>query len=48
MYLDPVLVMNTIRSQTFSFRSVQADTMNNLINHFLLYFKTPSSAGGDD
>lgn len=48
MYLDPLLVLNTIRSQTFSFRSVQADTMNNLINHFLLYFKTPSSAGGDD
>lgn len=48
MYLDPVLVLNTIRSQTFSFRSVQADTMHNLINHFLQYFKTPNAAGVDD
>ena len=48
MYLDPVLVLNTKRSHTYSFRSVQADNMNNLINHFLKYFENPNVGGVDD
>lgn len=50
MYLDAVLVVITSRSQTYSFRSVHADNMNDLINQFLNYFSraNANAAGADD
>lgn len=48
MYLDAVLVLTTSRSSTYSFRSLHADNMNDLINHFLKYFNSPNTAGADD
>lgn len=48
MYLDAVLVVNTSRSSTYTFRSPHADDMDNLINHFLKYFNNPNTAGADD
>ncbi|XP_078379190.1 myosin-VIIa-like isoform X1 [Oculina patagonica] len=48
MYLDAVLVVNTSRSSTYTFRSPHADDMDNLINHFLKYFNSPNTAGADD
>lgn len=48
MYLDAVLVVNTSRSSTYTFRSPHADDMHNLINYFLKYFNSPNTAGSDD
>ena len=47
MYLDAVLVLTTSRSTTYSFRSLHADNMNDLINHFLK-FNSSNTAGVDD
>lgn len=48
MYLDAVLVLNTSRSSTYTFRSPHADDMHHLINHFLKYFNSPSAVAGAD
>lgn len=48
MYLDAVLVVNTSRSSTYTFRSPQSDDMHDLINHFLKYFNSPSAVAGAD
>jgi len=47
MYLDAVLVLTTVRSTTYSFRSLHADNMSDLINHFLK-FNSSNTAGADD
>jgi len=48
MYLDAVLMLTTSRSTTYSFRSLHADNMNDLINHFLKYSNGSNIAGVDD
>ena len=48
MYLDAVLVLITSRSTTYSFRTLHADNMNDLINHFLKYSNSSNTAGVDD
>lgn len=48
MYLDAVLMLTTNRSTTYSFRSLHADSMKDLINHFLEYSNSSNTAGVDD
>lgn len=48
MYLDAVLMLTTSRSTTYSFRSLHADNMNDLINHFLKYSNSSNIAGVDN
>ena len=48
MYLDAVLMLTTSRSTTYSFRSLHADNINDLINHFLKYFNSSNTVGVDD
>ena len=48
MYLDAVLMLTTSRSTTYSFRSLHADNMNDLINHFLKYSSSSNTTGVHD